>query len=161
MTSSPTQSSWPHRLYIDVQDAYKIGFGRSAYARKEAEINFTMGPVPSPNNIGFDQNCQNSFNIQSPTRLVAVHIKTDAQVTYDIQLGHSWTHWKDKGMEIMFPMELVACRNSSRINRNRQNNWTSRIYLGATVPFLAFGPCMVSSPLLLHPGGTCISPCPL
>jgi hypothetical protein len=66
-----------------------------------------MGPVPSPNNIGFDQNCQNSFNIQSPTRLGAVHIKTDAQVTKDIQLGHSWTHWKDKGKEITFPMEIV------------------------------------------------------
>jgi hypothetical protein len=153
LTSSPTRSSGPHRLHTDVQEAYKIVFGRSAYARKEAEINFKMGPVPSPNNIGFDQNCQNSFNIQSPTSLGTVHIKTDAQVTYDIQLGHSWTHWKDRGKEIMFPRKLVPCLNSSRINRNHQNNWTSRIYLGAMLPFLAFGPCIMSSPLGLHPGG--------
>jgi hypothetical protein len=94
-----------------------------------------MGPVPSPNNIGFDQNYQNSFNIQSPTRLGAAHIKTDAQVTYDIQLGHSWTHWKDKGKDITFPMETVPSRNSSRMNRNRRNNGTSKIYLGATLRF--------------------------
>ncbi len=161
VTSSPTRSSGPHRLDIDVQDAYKISFGRSTYARKEAKINFPMEPVPSPNQIGFIQNCQNNLNIQSPTHLGAVHIKTDAHIAYDIQLGCSSTHWKDKGKEITFLMELVPCRNSSRIKRNHQNNWTSRIYLGATVPFLAFGPCMVSSPLGLHPGGTCISPCPL
>jgi hypothetical protein len=59
------------------------------YARKEAEINLPMELVPSPNKIGFGQNCQNSLNIQSPTRLEAVHIKTDAQVAYDFQLGHS------------------------------------------------------------------------
>jgi hypothetical protein len=112
-----------------------------------------MGPVPSPNNIGFDQNCQNSFNIQSPTRLGAVHIKTDAQVTKDIQLGHSWTRWKDKCKEITFPMEIVACQNSSGISRNRRNNWMSRIYLGATPPFLACGLCIMSSPPGLHLGG--------
>jgi hypothetical protein len=48
-----------------------------------------MEPVPSPNQIVFGQNCKNSLNIQSPTRLGAVHIKTDAQVAYDIQLGRS------------------------------------------------------------------------
>jgi hypothetical protein len=89
LTSSPSRSSRPHQLDIDVQDSYKISFGRSTYARKEAEISFPMEPVPSPNQIGFSQNCQNSLNIQSPTRLGAVHIKTDAQVAYDIQLGRS------------------------------------------------------------------------
>jgi hypothetical protein len=153
LTLSPTQSTGPHRLYIDVQDAYKIGFGRSAYARKGAEINVPMEPVPHPNNIGFDQNCQNSFNMQSPTRLGAVHIKTDAQVKKDIQLGHFWTHWKDKGKEIMFPMEIVPCQNSSGISRNRRNNWMSRIYLGATPPFLSCGLCIMSSPPGLHLGG--------
>jgi hypothetical protein len=34
-----------------------------------------------------------------------VHIKTDAQVIYDIKLGLSWTLWKDK--EIIFSMRLV------------------------------------------------------
>jgi hypothetical protein len=120
-----------------------------------------MGPVPSPNKIGFDQNCQNSFNIQSPTRLGAVHIKTDDQVTFDIQLEHSWTHWKDKGKEITFPMEIVPSHNSSGTNGNRQNNWMSKIYHGATLSFLAFGLCIVSSALGLCPGGTCRSPYPL
>jgi hypothetical protein len=89
LTSSPTRSSGPHRLDIDVQDAYKISFGRSTYARKEAKINFPMEPVPSPNQIGFIQNCQNSLNIQSPTHLGAVHNKTDAHIAYDVQLGRS------------------------------------------------------------------------
>jgi hypothetical protein len=112
-----------------------------------------MGPVPSQNNIGFDKNCQNRFNIQSPTRLGVVRIKTDAQVTKDIQLGRSWTHWKDKGKEITFPMEIVPCQNSSGISWNRRNNWMSRIYLGATPPFLACRLCIMSSPPGLHLGG--------
>jgi hypothetical protein len=89
VTSSPTRSSGPHWLHIDVQDAYKIRFGQSTYARKEAKINFPMEPVPSPNQIGFVQNCQNSLNIQSPTHLGAVHNKTDAHIAYNIQLGRS------------------------------------------------------------------------
>jgi hypothetical protein len=118
LTSCPTQSSGPHRLHIDVQDACKIRFGCSSYARNEAVINFPIEPVPCQKKIGFDQNCQNTFNIQSRTRLGVVHIKTDAQVADNIQLGRSWTQWKDKGKEIMFPMELVPCQNSSGINGN-------------------------------------------
>jgi hypothetical protein len=64
-------------------------------------------------------------------------------------------------MDMRFSMELVPYSNSSRINRNSQNNWTSRIYWGVALPFLAFGPCIVSSPLELHQGGTCMSLDPL
>jgi hypothetical protein len=52
-------------------------------------------------------------------------------VAYDIQLGCSWTPWNAK--EITLPMELVPCPNSSRINRNRRNNWTSRICLACVL----------------------------
>jgi hypothetical protein len=76
-----------------------------------------MPLVPGTTKIGFDQNCQNKFNIQSPTHPGAVHIKTDAQVACDDQLGHSWTPWK--GKEIKFTMGLVPCPNSSGINGNR------------------------------------------
>jgi hypothetical protein len=55
-----------------------------------------MAPVPGPTKIEMDQNCQNNFNIQSPTHPGVVHTKTDAQVTYDIQLGRSWTLGKVK-----------------------------------------------------------------
>jgi hypothetical protein len=79
LTSSPTQSSGPHRLHIDVQDACKIRFGCSTYGQKEAVINFPIEPVPCPKKIGFNQNCQNTFNIRSQTRLGAVDIKTDAE----------------------------------------------------------------------------------
>jgi hypothetical protein len=120
LTSSPTRSTGPPRFQIDVQDAYEIGFARSTYAQKEAEINFSMALVPGPTNIGYDQNCGNNFNIQSPTCPGAIHIKTDAEVTYDIQLGHSWIHWK--GKEINFPMELVPYPNLFRINRDHRNN---------------------------------------
>jgi hypothetical protein len=138
---------------------HKIRFGRSAYAHKEDEIVFPMSLVLGPTIIGYDQNCRNNFNIHSPTPPGVVHIKTDAQVTYDIQLGSSSTPLK--GKEILFPMELVPFPNSSGINRNHQNNWTSKIYLGAAPMFLAFGPCIMSSPLGLHPGGTYTSLDPL
>jgi hypothetical protein len=36
----------------------------------------------------------------------AVHLKTDAQVTYHIKSGHSWTLWKVK--ELIFPTGLVS-----------------------------------------------------
>jgi hypothetical protein len=79
--------------------------------------------------------------------------------TYIIQFGHSWTQWKYK--VITFPIELVAYPNSSEINRDRQNNWTPRICLGVAPPFFAFGSCIMSSLLGLHPGGTCTSLDPL
>jgi hypothetical protein len=37
-----------------------------------------MESVPCPNKIGFDQKCQINVNIQSPTHLGAIHIKTYA-----------------------------------------------------------------------------------
>jgi hypothetical protein len=109
LTSSPTRSTGPPRLQIDVQDAYQIGFGHSTYARKEDEIAFPIALVLGPTKIGLDQNCRNNFNMQSPTHSGVVHIKTDVQLAYDIQLGRSWTPWK--GNEISFPMELVPCLN--------------------------------------------------
>jgi hypothetical protein len=91
------------------------------------------------------------FNIQSPTRPGVVHIKVDAQVILRLLEGN----------KIKFPMDLVPCTNSSGINGNHQNNWTSRIYLGVATPFLAFVPCIVSSPLGLHLGGIYTSLDPL
>jgi hypothetical protein len=55
-----------------------------------------MALVSDPNKIGFDQNYQKKFNTQSPTHPGAEHIKTDAHVRYEIQLGRSWTPWKGK-----------------------------------------------------------------
>jgi hypothetical protein len=81
---SPTWSPGAPQLQIDVKDTYDKGFGRSTYARKEDEIQFPMALVPCPTKIGFEENCQNNLNIQSPTHLGAVYIKTDVQVAYDI-----------------------------------------------------------------------------
>jgi hypothetical protein len=50
-------------------------------------------------------------------------------------------------------MELVPCLNLSGISRDHRNNWTSRICLGVVLLFLAFGSCIMSSSLGLHPGG--------
>jgi hypothetical protein len=105
LTSSPTRSPGPPWLQIDVHDAYQISFGHSTYAQKEDELTFPLVLVPGPTKIGLEQNCQNNFNIKSPTPPGAIHIKTDVQVAYDIQLGRSWSPWK--GKEIRFPMELV------------------------------------------------------
>jgi hypothetical protein len=112
-----TQSLGPPQLQINVQDAYDIGFGRSTYARKENEIILPMAPVPRQTKIRFDYNCQNNFNIHCLTHPRAVHIKTDAQVAYDMQLGRSWT--SSKGKEISISMELVPCPKPFRINRDR------------------------------------------
>jgi hypothetical protein len=51
LTSSPTQGIGPHLPQIDVQDTYKIRFGRSTYAQKENEITFPMAPMPGPNKL--------------------------------------------------------------------------------------------------------------
>jgi hypothetical protein len=79
------------------------------------------------------------IKIQSPTHLGVVHIKIDSQVAYDMQL------------------DLVPCPNSSEINGNHRNNLTSKIYPSVAPLFLAFGLCIMSSPLGLHPGDTCTS----
>jgi hypothetical protein len=89
LTSSPTQSPGAAQLQIYVQDAYEIGLGCFTYAWKEDEINFPMELVLGRNKMGLHHNYRNNFNIQSPTHLGAIHIKTDAQVTYNVQLGHS------------------------------------------------------------------------
>jgi hypothetical protein len=60
--SSPTQSSGPPHIQIDVQIAYDLRFGRSTYARKDKEITFPMELVPCPTKIGVIRNYQNSTN---------------------------------------------------------------------------------------------------
>jgi hypothetical protein len=42
LSSSPTQSSGPPHIQIDVQIAYDLCFGRSTYARKAKEISFPI-----------------------------------------------------------------------------------------------------------------------
>jgi hypothetical protein len=44
-SSSPTRSTGPPHIQIDVQIAYHLCFGRSTYARKSKEITFLMAPV--------------------------------------------------------------------------------------------------------------------
>ena len=70
------------------------------------------------------------------------HTKTVAQVAYVFRFGHSTYAWKAK--EIRFPMDPAPCKNSSRVNKIRQNNMTSRICQGAAPPsfgLLARVPC--------------------
>jgi hypothetical protein len=59
-SSSPTQSSGPPSIQIDVQIAYNLRFGRSTYAQKAKEITFPMELVSCPTNIGVVRNHQNS-----------------------------------------------------------------------------------------------------
>jgi hypothetical protein len=64
-SSSPTQSSGPPRIQIDVQIAYDLRFGRSTYARKAKEIKFPMTTVSCPTKIGVVHNYQNSTDFQN------------------------------------------------------------------------------------------------
>jgi hypothetical protein len=64
-----------------------------------------------------DKKLKSKNSLKSSSSLIqnlgAVHLKTGAHVTYDIQLGHSLTCWKDK--EIIFLMGSFDqnCQNKS------------------------------------------------
>jgi hypothetical protein len=62
---SPTRSSGPPRIQIDVQIAYDLRFERSTYARKAKEITFTMELVSCPTKIGVVHNHQNTTDFQN------------------------------------------------------------------------------------------------
>jgi hypothetical protein len=64
-SSSPTQSSGPPHIQIDVQIAYDLHFGRSTYARKAKEITFPMAPVSCRTKIGVICNHQSSTDFQN------------------------------------------------------------------------------------------------
>jgi hypothetical protein len=64
-SSSPTRSSGPPRIQIDVQIAYDLRFGRSTYARKVKEITFPIALVSYPTKIGVIRNHQNSIRFQN------------------------------------------------------------------------------------------------
>jgi hypothetical protein len=64
-SSSPTQSSGPPHIQIDVQIAYDLYFGCSTYAQKAKEINFPMTPVSCPTKIRVACNHQNSTDFQN------------------------------------------------------------------------------------------------
>jgi hypothetical protein len=65
LSSSPTRSSRPPRIQIDVQIVYDLRFGRSTYARKAKEITFPTELVPCPTKIGVVRNYQNSTDFQN------------------------------------------------------------------------------------------------
>jgi hypothetical protein len=56
LSSSPTRSSGPSRIKIDVQIAYDHRFGRSIYPRKDKEITFPMTLVSCTTKIGVVRN---------------------------------------------------------------------------------------------------------
>jgi hypothetical protein len=64
-SSSPTRSTGPPRIQIDVQIVYDLRFGCSTYARKDKAIIFPMAPVSCPTKIGVIRNDQNSTNFQN------------------------------------------------------------------------------------------------
>jgi hypothetical protein len=65
LSLSPTRSSGPPRIQIDVQIAYNLRFGRSTYARKDKEINFLMALVSCPTKIRVVCYHQNSTDFQN------------------------------------------------------------------------------------------------
>jgi hypothetical protein len=59
-SSSPTRSTGPPRIQIDVQIAYDLCFGCSTYAQKDKEITFLIALVSCPTKIRVVRNYQNS-----------------------------------------------------------------------------------------------------
>jgi hypothetical protein len=64
-SSSPTRSSGPPRIQIDVQIAYNLRFGRSTYTRKAKEINFKMALVSCPTKLRVVRTIQNTNDFQN------------------------------------------------------------------------------------------------
>jgi hypothetical protein len=64
-STSPTWSSGPPCIQIDVQSAYDLRFRRSTYAWKPKEIPFPMELVSCPTKIGVIRNHQNTTNFQN------------------------------------------------------------------------------------------------
>jgi hypothetical protein len=64
-SSSPTRSSGPPRIQIDVQVAYDLCFGHSTYAQKATKITFPMALVSCPTKIRVIRNHQNSTNFHN------------------------------------------------------------------------------------------------
>jgi hypothetical protein len=62
-SSSPTLSSGPPHIQIDIQIAYDLRFRRSTYERKAKEITFLMALVSCPNKIGVVRNHQNNTDL--------------------------------------------------------------------------------------------------
>jgi hypothetical protein len=65
LSSSPTRSSGPPRIQINVQIAYDLRFVRYTYAQKAKEINFPMTLVSCPTKIRVVRNHQNTTNFQN------------------------------------------------------------------------------------------------
>jgi hypothetical protein len=62
---SPTRSTGPPRIQINVQIAYDLRFVCSTYARKRKEISFPMTLVSYPTKIGVVHNHQNGTDFQN------------------------------------------------------------------------------------------------
>jgi hypothetical protein len=87
-----------------------------------------------------------------PTRISEPYFtKTDALATYGVGFGRSIYVWNQNFIEL--PMAPVPPQNAFWVDRNRWQNWASRILQGAVSPSLgplARVPCW--SPLGLCPG---------
>jgi hypothetical protein len=62
LSLSPTRSSGPPRIKINVQIAYDLRFGRSTYEWKAKEITFSMTLVSCPTKIGVARNHQHTVD---------------------------------------------------------------------------------------------------
>jgi hypothetical protein len=60
LSLSPTRSTGPPCIQIDVEISYGLRFGGSTYARKRKDITFPMALVSCPTKIRVVRNQQNS-----------------------------------------------------------------------------------------------------
>jgi hypothetical protein len=74
---------------------------------------YTASSPPNNEISRYGKSKSSSGPTQNPE---AVHLKTDAQVIYDIQLGHSLTLWKDK--ELIYPTRPVSYPTKIGVDQN-------------------------------------------
>lgn len=96
---------------FDAQNAYRLCFRRSLYARKD-EIRLS----PAERAYGF-----------------YIVYRTVYRVEFEIVSDRGWDR-KTTGDNLSFPTQLVLRPNSFKINRNHRNKSASKNWSGATSP---------------------------
>ena len=110
----------------DMTSMYTAKYGE--WHEDEGDLQGFPSRVEGPKLIRFESprwRPKNNSSSSPPRSPRAARTKNDAQVAHGVYFGRSLYRWKDNFKEL--PMAFVSGPNSLGVNRNSQNNMTSRI----------------------------------
>ena len=116
-------------LFFFLSPSSSLFLPKNKEGLSDEDITMVDTPTTFPTSSFKSSSTPTSIQIQKSG---AAHTKIVAQVAYVLCFGRSTYVWKAK--EISFPMDPAPCKNSSIVNRIRQNNMTSKICQGAAPP---------------------------